>query len=115
LRDLTHPSVIGFYLGLLLGLVFVMLYKLLFHSSNFLLSFSAPASSQLLFLLSYLLYFSSNLYLSGNRMNKKKTPERSSRRKKKTKRNHQEINLKKPLSKMIYMQNQHVRTINLGT
>jgi hypothetical protein len=48
-------------------------------------------------------------------MNKKKTPERSSRRKKKTKRNHQEINLKKPLSKMIYMQNQHVRTINLGT
>jgi hypothetical protein len=113
LRDLTHPSVIGFYLGLLLGLVFVMLYKLLFHSSNFLLSFSAPASSQLLFLLSYLLYFSSNLYMSGNRMKKEK-PERSSRRKKKTKINHHEINLKKPLSKMIYMQNQHVRTINLG-
>jgi hypothetical protein len=51
--------------------------------------------------------------MSGNRMKKEK-PERSSRRKKKTKINHHEINLKKPLSKMIYMQNQHVRTINLG-
>lgn len=48
------------------------------------------------------------------KIKKQKTPKEAAEERKKTKRNHHEINLKKPLSKMIYMQNQHVITINLG-